>query len=79
MDAPVSEYPKPDGIDPFMGSGTAGVGCAETDREFIGIERDRRQFDIACRRIRFAYQNMNRGTFGIEDQRFLESELELAV
>jgi DNA modification methylase len=42
-------------LDPFMGSGTTGVACAKMGRRFIGIERDERYFDIACDRIRKAY------------------------
>jgi site-specific DNA-methyltransferase (adenine-specific) len=38
-------------LDPFMGSGTTGVACANLGRTFIGIERERKYFDIACRRI----------------------------
>lgn len=38
-------------IDPFMGSGTTGVACANLGRRFIGVEIDRKYFDIACRRI----------------------------
>ena len=38
-------------LDPFMGSGTTGVACAMHGRAFIGIERERRYFDIACERI----------------------------
>ena len=43
----------PDGIvcDPFMGSGTTGVACASLGRHFIGIEREPRHFETACRRI----------------------------
>jgi DNA modification methylase len=37
--------------DPCMGSGTTGVACHATSRQFIGIERDPKYFDIACRRI----------------------------
>lgn len=37
--------------DPFMGSGSTGVACANLGRKFIGIERDPKYFDIACRRI----------------------------
>lgn len=37
--------------DPFMGSGTTGVAAVRADRRFIGIEKDRRYFDIACKRI----------------------------
>ena len=38
-------------LDPFMGSGTTGVACANLGRSFIGIEREPKYFDIACRRI----------------------------
>lgn len=41
--------------DPFMGSGTTGVACVNLGRKFIGIERERKYFDIACRRIEQAY------------------------
>ena len=37
--------------DPFMGSGTTGVACAEMGLQFTGIEREQKYFDIACRRI----------------------------
>lgn len=38
-------------LDPFMGSGTTGVACANLGRAFIGIEREPKYFDTACRRI----------------------------
>lgn len=38
-------------LDPFMGSGTTGVACMNLGRQFIGIEREPKYFDIACRRI----------------------------
>jgi site-specific DNA-methyltransferase (adenine-specific) len=38
-------------LDPFMGSGTTGVACVRTGRRFIGIEKEPKYFDIACRRI----------------------------
>jgi site-specific DNA-methyltransferase (adenine-specific)/modification methylase len=38
-------------FDPFMGSGTTGVACVSLGRKFIGIERDDRYFEIACKRI----------------------------
>ncbi len=41
--------------DPFMGSGTTGVACANLGRKFIGIELEERYFDIACERIAAAY------------------------
>lgn len=42
-------------LDPFMGSGTTGVACINTDRKFIGIEKEPKYFDIACRRIERAW------------------------
>ena len=43
-------------LDPFMGSGTTGVACANLGRKFIGIEIEPKYFDIACRRIENAYR-----------------------
>lgn len=37
--------------DPFMGSGTTGCAAVQMERAFIGIERDQKYFDIACRRL----------------------------
>jgi DNA modification methylase len=42
-------------LDPFMGSGTTGVACANLGRKFIGIEIEEKYFDIACERIQAAY------------------------
>jgi site-specific DNA-methyltransferase (adenine-specific) len=55
----IKPYTKP-GItilDPFMGSGTTGVACVQTGRNFIGIEIDRGYFDIAKARIEKAARN----------------------
>ena len=38
-------------LDCFMGSGTTGVAAVSAGREFIGIERKPKYFDIACKRI----------------------------
>lgn len=38
-------------LDPFMGSGTTGVACKNTNRAFIGIELDEAYFKIAKERI----------------------------
>lgn len=37
--------------DLFMGSGTTGVAAVKAGKGFVGIEKDLRYFDIACRRI----------------------------
>lgn len=38
-------------LDPFMGSGTTGVAAVQMGRKFIGIEKEPKHFDIACKRI----------------------------
>jgi site-specific DNA-methyltransferase (adenine-specific) len=38
-------------LDPAMGSGTTGVACMNTGRDFIGIEIDKTYFDLAKHRI----------------------------
>lgn len=42
-------------LDPYMGSGTTGVACANLGRKFIGIEIERKYFDIAVERITATY------------------------
>lgn len=39
-------------LDCFMGSGSTGVACINTNRKFIGIEKDEKYFKIACNRIK---------------------------
>ena len=43
-------------LDPFMGSGSTGVACIQTNRNFIGIEIDEEYFNIAKNRIEGAMQ-----------------------
>ena len=43
-------------LDPFMGSGTTGVACAQLGRKFIGIEICEQYFNIAVERITNAYR-----------------------
>jgi site-specific DNA-methyltransferase (adenine-specific) len=38
-------------FDPFMGSGTTGVACKNLNRNFIGIEMIKQNFEIAEKRI----------------------------
>ncbi len=35
----------------FMGSGTTGVAAIQMGKHFIGIEREPKYFEAACRRI----------------------------
>jgi DNA modification methylase len=46
-------------IDPFMGSGTTGVAAIQMGRKFIGIEREPKYFDIACKRIEQASRQVD--------------------
>ncbi len=55
MDRIVGVSPCARVMDPFMGSGTTGVAVARRGGLFAGIERERRWFDIACRRIEDAH------------------------
>lgn len=43
-------------LDPFMGSGSAGVACMRMGRPFIGIESEKEYFDIAVARIRAEHE-----------------------
>jgi len=45
-------------LDPFMGSGTTGVACIQTGRNFIGIEIEPKYFEIAEKRIAEAQLQM---------------------
>lgn len=38
-------------LDPFMGSGTTGIACKNTNREFIGIELNTNYYDLCNQRI----------------------------
>lgn len=42
-------------LDPYMGSGSTGVACAQLGLPFIGVEIVPRYFEIACERIEAAY------------------------
>ena len=50
----IKTYSNPDDIvmDFCMGSGTTGVACVQTGRNFIGIEADEKYFNIANERIK---------------------------
>jgi len=45
-------------LDCFMGSGTTGVACVQTGRNFIGIEIDPGYYEIAKARIEQAQSEM---------------------
>lgn len=53
MEYLIKTYTNPSDVvlDNCMGSGTTGVACINTGRDFIGIELDEKYFDIAKERI----------------------------
>ena len=46
-------------LDNCMGSGSTGVACINTNRKFIGIEKDDKYFDIGVNRINTYLKNKN--------------------
>lgn len=46
-----------------MGSGTTGVACVNTNRNFIGIEKDPKYFEIAKERIAEAERRKNNESY----------------
>jgi tRNA/tmRNA/rRNA uracil-C5-methylase (TrmA/RlmC/RlmD family) len=46
-------------LDAFMGSGTTGLAAVKLGRRFVGIEREKKYFDIACERIGEAVRRKN--------------------
>lgn len=47
-------------LDMFMGSGSTGVACVNTNRSFIGIELDENYFEIAKKRIEEAQKTLDK-------------------
>ena len=47
-------------LDPFMGSGTTGVACINTNRNFIGYELNEEYFNIAQNRLREAWKEKHK-------------------
>jgi len=56
-------------LDPFMGSGTTGVACVNTKRNFIGIEKDDAYFEIARNRIEQTCSTDTGGEFSQNDKK----------
>ena len=40
-------------LDPTMGSGSMGIACKATNRDFIGIEMDQEIYKTACERLEY--------------------------
>ena len=46
-------------LDPFMGSGTTGIACLQTNRKFIGFEISEEYFNIAKERLKKESEHIN--------------------
>ena len=55
-------------LDCFMGSGSTGVACVNTNRRFIGIELDDKYFEIAKQRIDAAICDKERTEITIKEE-----------
>ena len=53
-------------LDFTMGSGTTGVACLNTNRNFIGIELDKEYFKIAEKRIEQTRRKIKRSIFNLK-------------
>ncbi len=45
-------------LDPFIGSGTTGLACLESNRNFIGMEIKRKYFNLANKNIQLEQQRL---------------------
>ena len=49
-----------------MGSASTGIACINTNRNFIGIEKDDKYFDISCDRINTYIKDNNLENVNVE-------------
>lgn len=56
----INKFSNPQDIvfDPFMGSGSTGIACIDTNRKFVGIELDDNYYKIAEKRIQDRLQSI---------------------
>ena len=52
-------------LDNCMGSGTTGIACIKTNRNFIGIEKEQKYFEIAKKRIEESQRTPRQGILEI--------------
>lgn len=61
-------------LEPFLGSGTTGVACIRLGRKFLGIEKERKYFDIAVNRIKDALGQEVKGKDGLIQRRMFAED-----
>lgn len=62
-------------LDPFMGSGSTGIGAVKEGFNFIGIEREKEYFEIAKARIRY-WSNINL-TYDSNEEKIKDEQLNI--
>ncbi len=66
-------------LDPFLGSGTTAVVAKRLHRNWIGIERERRYIEVACRRLEAVQPApFNAETFDVRSQAQRAARVEFA-
>ena len=50
-------------LDPFLGSGTTAIAAIQTDRQFIGIEKEKSYWELASKKIAEANSNLIKSDF----------------
>lgn len=63
--------------DPFAGSGTTGIAAVKFGRRFVGIEKDPKWFDLACRRIAGAHKQSD--MFATPQPKLKQAKLDLTA
>lgn len=66
-------------LDPFMGSGTTGVACCKTNRQFTGIELDERYVEVAANRIERAEIDAAQNLFLEPEPVIPEKQMEMVL
>jgi DNA modification methylase len=61
-------------LDNTMGSGTTGVACVNTGRNFIGFELEKKYYDFAAERINKAFDRLTLSLMDYNKAAFQESE-----
>ncbi len=69
----IKVYTKPGEIvfDSCVGSGTTGIACANTDRQFIGMEKDSQYYEMSLARITEAYEQQRELKERVADNPFI--------
>ena len=60
-------------LDNCMGSGTTAIAAINTNRNFIGIEKEEKYFDIANERIALQKKEIEKEEFNLFEKKYAEA------